>query len=68
MHPNTSSYPLLPYTALSTKHLLYDLVYNPSITTFMQKGIDIGATVTNGLKMLELQADKSWEIWQNNVT
>ncbi len=62
-HPNVDSYPDIPYEYLTKFHVLYDLIYNPSQTTFMKKGIEKGAKTTNGLKMLVLQAEKSWEIW-----
>ncbi len=65
MSPNTKSYPELPYDALSDKHLLYDLVYNPEKTIFLQKGEDAGAAIINGLEMLHLQAEKAWEIWNS---
>jgi len=42
---------------------LYDLIYNPAQTLFLEKGKGRGATVMNGLNMLKLQADKGWEIW-----
>ena len=63
MFPEISKSPEIPYQFLTSRHLLFDLIYNPAITRFMQSGLDAGATVLNGLKMLELQADKSWEIW-----
>ncbi|MBO3699705.1 shikimate dehydrogenase [Roseivirga sp. E12] len=63
MSPNEDSLPALPYEQLTTDHLLYDLVYNPTKTTFMQKGIDAKCWVKNGLEMLHGQAEKSWEIW-----
>ena len=63
MVPNEKSFPPIPYSAITDKHLLFDLVYNPAETLFMKKGIEKGATTSNGLRMLELQADKSWEIW-----
>ncbi|WP_299249618.1 hypothetical protein [uncultured Cytophaga sp.] len=53
----------MPYQILSAEHYLYDLVYNPAITTFMQKGKEFGAHVENGLGMLIGQAEKAWEIW-----
>ena len=65
-YPNTDQFPDIPYEFLGDKHLLFDLVYNPSLTSFMKKGKAKGATVVNGQKMLELQADKSWEIWNNS--
>ena len=61
--PNIEALPDLPYQYLSDEHILYDLIYNPAITSFLQKGKDKGATIKNGKEMLELQADKSWEIW-----
>lgn len=63
MSPQIDQYPPLPYAAIGEQHLLFDLVYNPLQTTFMKKGLANGATVTNGLKMLHLQAEKAWEIW-----
>lgn len=64
-HPNTDICPLLPYEALSSKHYLYDLVYNPSETLFLKKGREKGCTIQNGLEMLYLQANRSWEIWNS---
>jgi len=61
--PNTEACPDLPYSNLGSDHFLYDLVYNPTTTLFMSKGIEKGAKANNGLKMLHLQAEKSWEIW-----
>ncbi|MBD2702849.1 shikimate dehydrogenase [Spirosoma sp. BT702] len=63
-YPKVEEAPALPYEKLSERHLLYDLVYNPSETRFMQFGRARGAAVYNGLRMLELQAEKAWEIWQ----
>jgi len=63
MYPDTGVYPDIPYHYLSKRHLLYDLIYNPAETKFLLKGREAGATVMNGLPMLELQAEKSWEIW-----
>jgi shikimate dehydrogenase len=50
---------------LTEKHLLYDLIYNPAETTFLRRGKEQGASIKNGLEMLELQAEKSWEIWND---
>jgi len=61
--PKTDECPLIDYNALCEEHFLYDLVYNPSITLFLQKGIDKKAKTHNGLQMLHLQAEKNWEIW-----
>ena len=58
--------PIIPYEFLTKKHLLYDLIYNPSQTIFLKKGALQGAQTKNGLEMLELQAEKSWEIWSED--
>lgn len=62
-HPNIENCPSIPYEFVSEKHMLYDLIYNPSETTFLQKGKEKGATIKNGLEMLEQQAEKAWKIW-----
>ena len=63
--PNSDTCPLIPYEFLTPDHYLYDLVYNPPQTLFLQKGKKRGANVKNGAEMLYLQAEKSWEIWKN---
>jgi shikimate dehydrogenase len=65
MSPNTGSMPDLPYDVLTDQTFLYDLIYNPAETMFMKEGKKHGAQVKNGLEMLELQAEKSWEIWNS---
>ncbi|MBK0381992.1 shikimate dehydrogenase [Pedobacter sp. SD-b] len=62
-YPNVDECPDIPYRFLTDKHLLYDLVYNPAETLFLQKGKAQGASIKNGADMLVLQAEKSWEIW-----
>lgn len=62
-YPDTSTFPDIPYDLLTPEHLLYDLVYNPAETEFLRLGRQKGVKVKNGLEMLELQADRSWEIW-----
>jgi shikimate dehydrogenase len=66
MYPSIEACPPIPYEYLGSAHLLYDLVYNPLETLFMKKGIAQGAAAFNGLEMLHLQAEKSWEIWNND--
>lgn len=63
--PNVDSCPDIPYQAITSTHILYDLIYNPSETKFLKLGRKNGAQTQNGLKMLELQAEKSWEIWNS---
>jgi shikimate dehydrogenase len=62
-YPKSDVCPAIPYELLSTNHYLYDLVYNPLETLFLQKGREQGAKTHNGLLMLHLQAEKAWEIW-----
>ena len=63
--PNVTACPNIPYQFISKGHYLYDLVYNPAETLFLERGREQGASTQNGLKMLELQAEKAWEIWNN---
>jgi shikimate dehydrogenase len=65
MFPSTNYCPDLPYDALTANHLLFDLIYNPCETLFMQKGKKYGATVVNGLEMLQIQADECWKRWNS---
>ena len=55
--------PDIPYESIGASHLLYDIVYNPENTLFLQKGAERGATVKSGYEMWYLQALASWEIW-----
>ncbi len=63
MYPNTEVCPELPYEAMDSHTILYDLIYNPDETLFMKKGAAYGANVKNGLEMLLLQAFSSWDFW-----
>jgi shikimate dehydrogenase len=65
MLPHAETFPPLPYQAIGTQHLLYDLVYKPEETKFLTLGKEQGATTKNGFEMLLLQADAAWEIWEN---
>ncbi len=64
-HPNITDKPDIPYTYIQGKHLLFDLIYNPEKTAFLKEGESRGASICNGLKMLELQAEKAWDIWNS---
>jgi len=65
MTPDTNSFPPIDYEAISSKHYVYDLIYNPARTLFIQKAEMHGATIKNGLEMLQIQAEKAWAIWNN---
>ena len=64
MYPNVAEKPAIPYDGITDMHVLFDLVYNPSMTQFLQEGQDRDATIINGHKMLLAQAEASWKIWQ----
>ena len=66
MYPHSDECPQLPYEAMDSHTLLYDLIYNPDETPFMKNGKANGAIVKNGLEMLLLQAFASWEFWHND--
>ena len=63
MFPNVDSAPALPYSALSAKQTLFDCVYNPRQTKFLQLGTEHGARTIDGMTMFEAQAEASWQIW-----
>lgn len=63
--PNIEEKPNIPYNSINSKHLLFDLIYNPEETAFLKTGKTNGASICNGLRMLELQAEKAWEIWNS---
>jgi shikimate dehydrogenase len=63
MYPRTDACPAIPYEGVGIGHLLFDLVYNPPLTRFLEEGKNQGACVRNGERMLYEQADKAWEIW-----
>lgn len=65
MSPHFDECPDIPYDLLTSKHLLYDLIYNPDETLFLKKGKEQGCITKNGLEMLLLQAQAGWEIWNS---
>jgi len=62
--PEVDKFPKIPYSGITKNHILYDLIYNPTETSFLKQGRLHNATIINGLKMLELQAEKAWSIWK----
>jgi shikimate dehydrogenase len=65
MTPNTNEVPPIDYEQITPNHFVYDLIYNPARTMFLQKAEMRGAVVRNGLEMLHIQAEKAWTIWNN---
>ncbi len=65
-YPNVENRPDIPYQYLTPRHYLFDLVYNPEKTLFLQSGEAAGAAIKNGADMLVIQAEESWKIWNDN--
>ena len=63
MFPNTSGLPHFPYPFITDKHVAIDLIYLPEKTRFLEQAEQYGARIKNGLHMLHMQADRSWEVW-----
>jgi shikimate dehydrogenase len=66
MFPDTDARPDINYDLLNEKHILFDLVYNPELTFFLRSGIEKGCSIITGLKMLHSQAEKAWQIWNDD--
>lgn len=65
MQPHIEQCPPLPYDHITAKHCLFDLIYNPAKTLFLEKGEANGARIANGLEMLIIQAEENWKIWNS---
>jgi shikimate dehydrogenase len=65
MYPHVDEAPPLPYSSIGRDHILFDLIYNPPLTKFLEYGQQRGARIQNGYEMLILQAEASWEIWNS---
>lgn len=63
MYPDTTGYPAIPYQYITKRHLCFDLIYNPEETLFLKYAKEHGASIKNGMEMLELQALEAWRIW-----
>lgn len=63
MSPSTNQFAPIPYDSLTENHYVYDLIYNPARTMFLQKAEMRNAKIKNGLEMLQIQAEKAWAIW-----
>ena len=65
LFPNIIDAPKIPYNLITANHLCYDLIYNPAQTLFLKQAKEQGALIVNGYSMLQLQAEKSWELWNS---
>jgi shikimate dehydrogenase len=63
MFPNTNDSPLPEDISLSSKTVIYDLVYNPRETKLVRAARSKGLSATTGLGMLIAQATLAFEIW-----
>jgi len=63
MMPLEEGFPPIPYHWLESKQYLFDMVYNPTQTVFLKKGVEMGCTTISGLDMLHRQAEAAWSIW-----
>ena len=66
MYPACENCPNIPYAMLSGSHYLFDLVYNPLTTRFMELGAEQGAATLSGIDMLYAQAESAWRIWNRD--
>ena len=64
-YPKITDSPQIPYKELNENHLLYDLIYNPQESAFLHFGKTKNCSIKNGLEMLEIQAESSWNIWNS---
>ena len=66
MFPGITVKPHLNYSCLNNDHILFDLVYNPELTSFLKAGKEQGCTIISGINMLYGQAERAWEIWNDD--
>jgi shikimate dehydrogenase len=64
-HPKITDFPKIPYNELNENHLLFDVIYNPTESEFLRFGKTRNCSIKNGLEMLEIQAESSWNIWNS---
>lgn len=63
MHPNINVSPI-PKALMQTK-IAVDVIYNPKETLFLRYAKELGLITINGSLMLQEQAEKAQEIWNN---
>lgn len=65
LHPGDQ--PLLPETAFRPEHVVYDIVYRPLHTEFLQTAKRRGATIVTGIEMLIGQGAEAFRIWTDRA-
>jgi shikimate dehydrogenase len=65
--PNVNDHLPIPFENIGERHLVVDLIYNPPETELLKRAKANGAKTLNGLSMLQQQAERAWEIFQNNI-
>lgn len=64
--PDVEQRPLIPYESVGQEHLVFDMVYNPVITSFLKTVAEQGGKTLHGMTMLQGQAEASWKLWQSS--
>ncbi len=67
MSPNVDASPWPQETAFPAGAAVYDVVYNPRQTRFVQQARRAGLPAESGLGMLVEQARRSFEIWTGRL-
>ena len=63
MHPNLEEKPPIQWNKIKNRIVVYDLIYNPSITKFLSEAQQSGHKIMNGAEMLVEQGAESFKIW-----
>jgi len=67
MAPATDAMPPIDYSYLREGQMLFDLIYNPSVTAFLAKGEEHGCQTVNGEEMFLIQAELAWHTWNEEI-
>jgi shikimate dehydrogenase len=63
MFPHVAECLPIDFSMVSANDYFFDLIYNPVLTTLLQRAQAQGAAIQNGQAMLEYQAEAAWAIW-----
>ena len=67
MYPNVDEMPPIDLKLLPEGALVYDIVYNPAKTKFLQTAEELGYPTLNGLNMLLLQGEESYRLFTGEM-